>query len=456
MCLALWLVGLPGAATATDAPSPHAMVLHVQGAISPASADYVERGLERAADGGASVVVLMLDTPGGLSTSMRGIVKAILASKVPVLGFVAPAGARAASAGTYILYACPVAAMAPATNLGAATPISIFGSNRSPPVPAAATSVASAASSATPASGEDTETRKATNDAVAYIRSLAERNGRDADWAESAVRNAVSISAEQALKLHVIDLVAPDVPQLLAKVDGRRVKVGSAEQVLHTRGLAIETWSPDWRSRLLAVIANPSIAYLLLLIGIGGLLFEGYSPGAVVPGVVGGIALLLALYAFQLLPVDYAGLALIGLGVCLIVAETFVPAYGSLGIGGVIAFVFGSVILMDTDVPGYGISIPLMVGVSLAAVLILVAIIWLALRARDRPVVSGQEQMVGSVAEALIDFDGKGAVHVHGERWQARSDAPVHAGQSVRVTAIDGLVLKVTPLPDENTSTGES
>lgn len=456
LSLLLWLAGSPttfAAAPSSPPPPPHALVLHIDGAISPASADYVERGLERAADGGASVVVLMLDTPGGLSTSMRSINKAILASKVPVLGFVAPAGARAASAGTYILYACPVAAMAPATNLGAATPISMFGGNRS--LPAAAGSTASAASSATPASSGDTETRKATNDAIAYIRALAERYGRNADWAEDAVRNAVSVSAEQALKLRVVDLIAEDVPHLLAQVDGRVIKVGDGGQTLHTRGLAVKTWEPDWRSRLLAVIADPSIAYLLLLIGIGGLLFEGYSPGAILPGVVGAISLLLALYAFQLLPVNYAGLALIALGVSLLVAETFVPAYGSLGIGGVISFVFGSVIVMDTDVPGYGISLPLIFGISLVAVLILIAIIWLALRARNRPVVSGQEQMVGGVAEVLRDFDGKGAVHTHGERWQARSDVPVHAGQSVRITAIDGLVLVVTPLP-EDMSTGES
>ncbi len=429
------------------APTSSAVLLRVDGAISPASADYVERGIARAASEHASVIVLELDTPGGLDTSMRGIIKAILASPVPVVGYVAPGGSRAASAGTYILYACHIAAMAPATNLGAATPIQLIGAPPQPPAAPAAPvpSVPDDSKETPPAAMPDAETRKTINDAVAYIRALAERRGRNADWAEQAVREAVSVSAEQALKLHVIDLVAPDLPQLLADIDGRRVSTAAGEQVLHTRGIAVETMNPDWRSRFLGVIADPSIAYFLLLIGLGGLLFEGYSPGVILPGVVGAICLLLALYAFQMLPVNYAGLALIALGVALLIAETVVPAYGSLGIGGVVAFVIGSVILMDTSVPGYGISLPLLVGISIAAALVLVGIVWMALRARGRPVVSGREQMIGSTGVAVGDFDRRGTVHVHGERWQAVTEAPLGSGQAVQVTGIDGLILRVRP-----------
>jgi len=439
----LWgVIALLMTATCVAAPRspmahPAAVVLRVDGPISPASADYVVRGIEQADSMHATAVVLELDTPGGLSSSMRDVIKAILASPVPVIGYVAPSGARAASAGTYILYACHVAAMAPATNIGAATPVSLTGGG-SVPLPASSNGKA--------ASGESTEMRKVTNDAVAYIRALAERRGRNADWAEKAVRDAVSVSADEALKLRVVDLMAPDIPTLLADIDGRKVETAAGSRVLQTRGASLETITPGARSQFLGVIANPSVAYILLLLGLGGLVMEGMHPGGVLPGVVGAICLLLALYAFQLLPVNFAGLGLIVLGVILIVSEAFVPAYGVLGTGGVVSFVIGSVILMDTGVPGYGIALPVVIGIAIVAAAILVGIVWMAMRSHKRPVVSGREEMIGAIGEVVADFEGRGAVHVHGERWQARSEVPLQRGQAVAVTAMHGLVLDVKPL----------
>ena len=448
--LALWLLVvlatmlvLPAADAQRRQPAqatPQVLKLTLNGPVSPASASYIERGIRRAADQHMQAVLLEMDTPGGLDTSMRSIIKAILGSPVPVIGYVAPSGSRAASAGTYILYACHVAAMAPATNLGAATPIQLLNPGKPDEMPNPAS-----ASSAIPKVGS-AETRKVVNDAVAYIRSLAEQRGRNADWAEQAVRNAVSLGARQALARHVIDLVEPDADALLAAVDGRKVSLASGSMRLHTAGAHLNHWMPDWRIRFLGVIANPSIAYLLLLIGIFGLLLEGYNPGAVLPGVVGAICLLLALYAFQLLPVNFAGLLLMALGVVLIIAEAFVPAYGSLGIGGIISFVIGSVVLMDTGVPGFGLPMSLIVTVALVAALLVVGIVWMAWRSQRRPQVSGAEELVGMVGEVVEDFAGKGTVHVHGERWQARSAVPLRTGDTVRVTAIHGLVLEVAPV----------
>lgn len=438
--LALLMLATTMAAAPESAETqPVAVVLRVDGAISPASADYVVRGIAEADKRHAVAIVLELDTPGGLSSSMRDIIKAILASPVPVIGYVSPSGARAASAGTYIMYACHVAAMAPATNIGAATPVSLTGGG-SMPLPA------SSSGKSAPAASESTEMRKVTNDAVAYIRSLAERRGRNADWAEKAVRDAVSVSGQQALKLDIIDLVAPNVAQLLADVDGRKVETSAGTRVLHTRGAEVQTIAPGWRSQFLGVIANPSVAYILLLIGLGGLVMEGMHPGGVLPGVAGAICLLLALYAFQMLPVNFAGLALILLGVILIISEAFVPAYGVLGTGGVISFVIGSVIFMHTDVPGYAVALPLVIGVAIAVAGILVGIVWMAMRSHKQPVVSGREEMVGAIGEVVADFEGRGSVHVHGERWQARSDLLLKRGQAVAVTGIHGLVLDVKPV----------
>jgi len=452
------------------------VLIPVSGPIGPATSDFFVRELRSAQAAKVPLVVIRLDTPGGLETSMRDMIQAILAADVPVVAFVAPSGARAASAGTYLLYACHVAAMAPATNLGAATPVQIggFGGGEEPrrpgPEPTAEDNPKqgdkdggsapdkdknashSKDSAAKPPRAPEPGTameRKAVNDSVAFLRSLAELRGRNVEWAERAVREGASLPADEALEQNVIELVTPDLPSLLRALDGREVKLPARTVKLATAGLTLREVQADWRTELLQLITNPNVAYLLMLIGIYGLLLEGYHPGAVLPGVVGAICLLLAAYALQLLSVNYAGAALIALGVLLMIMEVFMPSFGSLGIGGVIAFVIGSIILLDTDVPGFGIPRAVIGSVAFVGGSLVFATAWLAVRVRQRPIVSGREHLLGNVAVAEGDFAERGHVRVQGELWDARTTRPVRAGEKLRIVAIDGLQLAVEPATEE-------
>jgi len=462
-------LALAGLAVATTARADGtAILLNLDGALGVATAEYIIGGIESAEESNANVIVIRMDTPGGLMEPMRDIVQAILGSSVPVVTYVSPGGARADSAGTYILLASHVAAMAPTTHLGAATPVSLMGDDpqdESMPLnplapPAAREETPEPAGDA----AEDTETdedsgtdtkppipggamdRKVMNDAIAYIRGLAEAHGRNADWAEKAVREAATLTADQALEQNVIDLIAVNQTELLAALDGREVNVNNKPFTIAADSLTVESIEPGWRLKVLGAIASPEISILLLMVGLYGLLFEGYNPGAIIPGVAGVICLLLAAYALQVLPVNYVGLALILVGLALITAEAFIPSFGALGIGGIAAIIFGAIMMFDSGIPGFGISITFVLGMGLIAGLLLVWLVGYMVKARKQGAVSGRDRIIGGHGTAMESFVGEGKVWLEGEMWSATSQLPVEKNQTVVVNDLDGLVLRVEPV----------
>ena len=454
LCLFLSSSGAWGDTPPLQPSGPTVWLLELNGPIGPATADLFTSNLRAAQRANAALFVMQLDTPGGLDHSMRDMIKAILASNVPIATFVAPNGSRAASAGTYLLYASHIAAMAPATNVGSSTPVNIGGGDAPFPVPGSKPQPDQPKSADKPADGDNDTTpsapgttmeRKVINDAVAYIRGLAELRGRNEEWAEKTVREAANLPASEARAANVVDLIATDLNDLLAQLDGRKIKVADTTVTLDLRGAQLRRVVPGWRYELLSLITDPNVAYILLMIGIYGLILEFYHPGTAVPGVIGVICLLLAGYALQMLPVNYAGLALIAVGIGLMVAEAFVPGFGVLGIGGAISFVIGSVILMDTDLPGYQISMPIIAAFAVSSVALFMFVIGAAIRARRAKVVTGQEAMIGATAIAMEDFAKNGLVRLHGEIWQAASKVPLTRDTKVRIVRIDDLVLTVEP-----------
>jgi membrane-bound serine protease (ClpP class) len=396
-------------------------ILNVDGPIGPPTEDFIERGLETAAKDNSPLVILQLNTPGGLDSATRGITKTIIHSSVPVVTYVAPAGARAASAGTFILYASHIAAMAEGTNVGAASPMTLLGENK-------------------------ILQKKSQNDAIAYIRSLAILRHRNVDWAEAAVRNAASLPATEALNQHVINIIAKDIPDLLQQIDGQTVDIHQIPVRIDTKNTELKTLTPDLRTQFLSIITNPTIAYILLLIGVYALFFELANPGLILPGVVGVFSLLIGFYAFQLLPISYVGLSLLLCGIACLIAEAFVTSFGVLGIGGLIAFVLGSIFLLDRHIPGYQIAWSAILGMTLFSIAFLFLIIWLTAKSIRQPVITGREGLLRCEGEVLEYYTDYMLVRVQGEIWNAQSEEPLKVGQKVRVVKVGNLKLTVEPI----------
>tara|TARA_Y100001960_G_scaffold162359_1_gene170692 strand:- start:3149 stop:4459 length:1311 start_codon:yes stop_codon:yes gene_type:complete len=423
-------VSIP-AQVANEQPNQTVAVISISGAIGPAVGDYVAKQIQLAnSQSNVPALIITLDTPGGLVSSLRDINQAILSSDIPILCLVHPQGSRAASAGTFILYACHIAAMAPATTLGAATPVSIGGGsspNQSEEKPES------------PSAME----KKILNDSIAYIRSLAQLRGRNADWAELAVREAATLSSSEALEKNVINLISDSPKALIKSLNGKTINMGQSELTLSFSNTYLESRTPDWRNQFISTITDPNIAYLLLIIGFYGLLLEFYSPGFGVAGVVGSICLLVATYAFQMLPVNYVGVALIMLGVGLLVAESLIPSFGILGFGGVGAFILGSIFLFDSDIPELRISVHLIYIIAITSAAFVMFVLRRVLQLRKSQVVSGIEDLIGGDAIVESSFSHSGYVRVNGERWAAQGSGEFVSGEVVSVESVEGLTLRI-------------
>ena len=425
-------------------PAQPVILIEIKGAIGFVSAGHLAKAINMATAKGAPVIIVRLDTPGGLLSSTREMIQAILASPVPIVIFVAPNGSRAASAGTYLAYAAHVAAMAPGTHLGAATPVSLTPGLPGAPPPS---KPPSGSEKEGEKAGSTAMERKVLNDAIAYIRSLAELRGRNADWAEKAVRDAATLTATAALKERVVDVLADNVSDLLVKIDGLSVSTPTGKKSIDTKGREVFELEPDWKMRVMSVITDPNIAVILLMIGIYGILFEFWSPGAIAPGVIGGISLILALTALAVLPVNYAGLALLLLGMALMLAEAFSPGFGIAGLGGIAAFALGALFLFDpdqSDIP-IGVSWPVIAALTSISAAFFAGILGFAVRARTRPVRTGAERMIGTIGEVVSWAETTGRIHLDGELWTAQSTHVLSKGQKVRVVGRKGLTLAVEP-----------